>query len=64
MDWRMNESHRKGIANHPDPLHEFNASGSARPLNNEIADADLKGIQRDMIGFKLGQLSPAFNPQK
>ena len=46
----------------PSLINEFNASGSARPLNNEIADADLKSIQRDRIGFKLGQLSPAFNP--
>ena len=46
----------------PSLINEFNGSGSARPLNNNIAEEDLKTIQRDTIGFKLGQLSPAYNP--
>ncbi|MBI1895837.1 MAG: carboxypeptidase regulatory-like domain-containing protein [Acidobacteria bacterium] len=43
-------------------INEFNAGYSTRPLNNSIAEADLKSIQRDTIGFRLGQLYPANNP--
>jgi hypothetical protein len=46
----------------PTLINEFNGSYSTRPLNNEIADADLRTIQRETIGFRLGQLNPANNP--
>ncbi|MDQ6699449.1 MAG: carboxypeptidase regulatory-like domain-containing protein [Acidobacteriota bacterium] len=46
----------------PTLINEFNGSYSTRPLNNSIAPADLKSIQRDGIGFKLGQLHPEINP--
>jgi hypothetical protein len=48
----------------PTLINEFNGSYSTRPLNNSIADPDLKTIQRDTIGFNLGQLNPANNPLK
>ncbi|MEZ5356256.1 MAG: carboxypeptidase-like regulatory domain-containing protein [Bryobacteraceae bacterium] len=46
----------------PTLINEFNGSYSTRPLNNTLQDADLKTIQRDSIGFNLGQLTPANNP--
>jgi hypothetical protein len=46
----------------PTLINEFNGSYSTRPLNNVIADEDLKTIQRDTIGFNLGQLSATDNP--
>jgi len=46
----------------PTLINEFNGSYSNRPLNNEIAEADLKSVQRDTIGFRLGQLKPDTNP--
>ncbi len=46
----------------PTLINEFNGSYSTRPLNNVVADEDLKTIQRETIGFRLGQLSAADNP--
>lgn len=46
----------------PTLINEFNASFSGRPLNNSIADEDLKKIQRGTVGFRLGQFFPANNP--
>lgn len=46
----------------PTLVNEFNASYSTRPLNNSIPEEDLRTIQRDEIGFSLGQLYPANNP--
>ncbi|MEZ5356258.1 MAG: hypothetical protein R2762_26790 [Bryobacteraceae bacterium] len=46
----------------PTLINEFNASYSTRPLDNTIAPNDLKTIQRETIGFRLGQLTPANNP--
>jgi hypothetical protein len=46
----------------PTLVNEFNASYSNRPLNNTITGSDLSSIQRDTIGFRLGQLYPENNP--
>ncbi|MFN7649903.1 MAG: carboxypeptidase regulatory-like domain-containing protein [Acidobacteriota bacterium] len=46
----------------PTLINEFNGSYSTRPLINSIPDEALAGIQRDKIGFTLGQLNPAANP--
>ena len=46
----------------PTLINEFNASYSTRPLNNTISSEALPSIQRDKIGFNLGQLYPASNP--
>ena len=46
----------------PTLVNEFNASYSTRPLNNAIDDEALRKIQRDTIGFRLGQVYPANNP--
>jgi len=46
----------------PTLINEFNGSYSSRPLNNELAPEDLKSIQRETIGFRLGQLKPENNP--
>lgn len=46
----------------PTLINEFNGSYSTRPLNNSIGDEALKSIQRDTVGFSLGQLYPANNP--
>jgi hypothetical protein len=46
----------------PTLINEFNGSYSTRPLNNTIAPEDLKSVQRDTIGFRLGQLYPNNNP--
>ncbi|HYO84044.1 MAG TPA: hypothetical protein VES20_21755, partial [Bryobacteraceae bacterium] len=46
----------------PTLVNEFNASYSNRPLNNNIAESDLRTIQRDTIGFRAGQLYPENNP--
>jgi len=46
----------------PTLINEFNGAYSTRPLNNSISDDALASIQRDKIGFTLGQLNPASNP--
>jgi len=46
----------------PTLINEFNGSYSTRPLNNTITDNVLTSVQRDTIGFTLGQLYPANNP--
>jgi hypothetical protein len=46
----------------PTLINEFNGSYSNRPLNNSIQPEDLKSIQRETIGFRLGQLKPGINP--
>ena len=46
----------------PTLINEFNGSYSTRPLNNSISDDALASIQRDKIGFTLGQLNPPSNP--
>ncbi|MBK7931348.1 MAG: carboxypeptidase regulatory-like domain-containing protein [Bryobacterales bacterium] len=46
----------------PTLINEFNGSYSTRPLNNSISDDALASIQRDKIGFTLGQLNPSSNP--
>ncbi|MCC6293160.1 MAG: carboxypeptidase regulatory-like domain-containing protein [Bryobacterales bacterium] len=46
----------------PTLINEFNGAYSTRPLNNTISSEALASIQRDKIGFNLGQLNPASNP--
>jgi len=46
----------------PTLINEFNGSYSTRPLNNAIADDALRSIQRETVGFSLGQLYPQNNP--
>jgi hypothetical protein len=46
----------------PTLINELNVSYSTRPLVNSIADEDLARIQRDKIGFNLGQFNSANNP--
>jgi hypothetical protein len=47
----------------PTLVNELNANYSTRPLNNSIAEADQKAIQRDTVGFRLGQLKASNNPR-
>lgn len=47
----------------PSTLNEFNVSWFSQPAENTVTDEDLRGQQRETVGFKAGQFEPKANPQ-